>query len=274
MSSCATLTAICFRHPDSNGDIFFTRSFPACGRWSICSAIRAPDRGRTTTPVLCSGCRCPTRQSASQCSSCSVRSIIPRRDPARSSPGAYEFPHALDLTFPFNAFDSDGDGVTATLPFASTRQARPILRLQFVTIDYSALPGGVFINLADSAQHRLAPTVAAPTPRPISKASAGGHRPRQRRTGVAHAIGTDSRRRHYRRRRRQRLEGSAATDLIRGGDGGDDLWRRRRTTRIYGGGGATAILGDGAPTGSTAARRGSIPGRSGRRLDLWRRRQR
>ena len=152
--------------------------------------------------------------------------------------GSPEYLHALDLTFSFNAFDSDGDGVTGDFTIrVDAAGSVYVCGCNYVTIDYSGLPGtdGVFINLAETASTAWGQTVAANTATDLDGASQiviG----RDNVDGIAHAIGTDDADVIIGGDEGNLLEGLGGADLIRGGAGED--W-------IEGGAGADTLRGQG-----------------------------
>ena len=157
-----------------------------------------------------------------------------------------EFPHALDLTFSFKAFDSDGDGVTGgfTIRVDAAGIIRPSLCGCWSEVDYSGLPGGVFINLSDGERTVGTEIVAAHTAEDREGVTPViGHD--QLGTDVLDAIGTDSDDIIIGGVEDNLLDGLGGDDLIRGGRGHDIIYGGGGEDTIYGGRGDDAIQGNG-----------------------------
>ena len=242
---------VCCRRLTSNGDTILYTIIPPAFQGDPVYLVGYTARSRcredqTDPSVVFWVSLSDLKRAASRCSNCAVRSIIRRRS-AVSCPAA-ESLHSIDLTFSFNAFDSDGDGVTGDFHDPGRCGGRDLsLRLQLSRPSTIRRWRAACSSISMTARIPRGQTVAADTatdldgvsPKVIGLDNVG----RRRRMPSAPTardiiIGGDE---------GNVLDGYGGDDLIRGGDGDDEIYGGDRSNdTIYGGGGLDdAILGDG-----------------------------
>ncbi|HKY87955.1 MAG TPA: hypothetical protein VJL90_14445, partial [Pseudorhodoplanes sp.] len=155
-------------------------------------------------------------------------------------------PHFIDLTFSLTVTDSDGDSINATVTVNvdAAGVVRPSICGCWLEVDYSGLPGGVFINLSDDSRTEGTETADARTAQdregvtPVVGIDQLG-------TDVLDAIGTDADDIIIGGDESNGLDGGGGDDLIRGGGGDDVIYGGAGSDTIRGGQGDDAILGEG-----------------------------